>query len=409
MEAGDVNVSKFELDNFGDKLNLTEFVTDLNIYESIFESTIKASMSIYDGAGLLDRITWAGSKVTLTYTSSEKVDPSTMTFIVDGADGATNHNNKSNQTYFVRMFSEECLRNLAITVGEIFNKQSPEKMVERIIKNKLNSNKPVIIDKTSAIDTINCANLRPFQAIDKIKKRSVARGKVSSSFVFFENKHGFNFKTIESMLEDARKDPQVTEGDRNFYLDSMHHIGVESTSWRQILAFERSVTQSLAETLMYGGLNSKIYAYDIQSGEHYEFTYVDSKNSKEFAIDGKSLSYKRVATNDIIKTGDSAAGIIVAPMIGTNDLERIKKELYSRAYMTKLMSNVVRMHIHGDSRMTVGTAVKLHLPVMDSSSTKTTNILAGGVYLVAKVRHMLVPASSSYTQSCELIRTGMFE
>lgn len=409
MDAGSINISKFELDNFGNKLDLTEFVTDLNIYESIYESTIKATMSIFDGAGLLDRITWAGSKVTLTYTSSEKIDKTTMVFVADGAEGATNHNNKGNQVYFVTMYSEECLRNFAITVGEIFNKLPPERMIEKIINGKLNSKKPVIIDKTSAIDTINCANLHPFQAIDKIKKRAVSRGKASSSFVFFENKHGFNFKPIESMLEAARKDPQITDGDRNFYLDSQHHTGIENTSWRQLLAIERIVTQSLSKTLAGGGLKSKIYAYDILTGDHYEFTYDDAKNSSEFSISDKSFTYKRVAMDDIVKPGDTPAGIIVAPVIGTNDLERVKKELYVKAYMTKIMSNLVGIHIHGDSRMTVGTAIKLHLPVVDGSTKGSTNTLAGGIYLVSKVRHMIAPGAESYTQSCELIRTGMFE
>ena len=164
MDSGDIRIDKFELDNFGNKLDLTAFVTDLNIYESIFESNIKATMSILDGAGLNDRITWAGSKVTITYTSNEQIDPSTMVFVVDGTEAGTPNNNDNNQTYLVRMFSEECLRGLAITVGEIFNKMAPEKMVEQIVRKKLNSTKAVIVDKTSALDTINCANLRPFQA-----------------------------------------------------------------------------------------------------------------------------------------------------------------------------------------------------------------------------------------------------
>ena len=98
MDSGDIRIDKFELDNFGNKLDLTAFVTDLNIYESIFESNIKATMSILDGAGLNDRITWAGSKVTITYTSNEQIDPSTMVFVVDGTEAGTPNTNDNNQT-----------------------------------------------------------------------------------------------------------------------------------------------------------------------------------------------------------------------------------------------------------------------------------------------------------------------
>lgn len=408
MDSGSIAISKFELDHFGNTLDLTEFVPEIHIFESIFDPFITARMSVEDTAGLLDRITWAGSKVTITFTTNEKLTPATYVFVVDSAEGATSSSLDKKQSYVVTMYSPEVIRALTISVGEMFNKVSPEKMIETVLRGKLNSNKAFIKDKTGALDSINCADLRPFQAIDKIKKRAVSRDKISSSFVFYENQHGYNFRTIEQLLVDARNDPQIKEGDRNFYLDSMKHLGVENTSWRQILALERTQAQAYTEMLMNGGAAAEIYAYDINTGEHYKFTYTDRKDSQSFDIDSKSVTYKRVSIDNIVKSGDQVVGM-VAPVTSADDLERIRKEIYVKAFMSKLISNVVIMQIHGDSRMTAGTPVKLNLPVVDGTTSKQTNEIGGGVYLVSKVRHIIIPSTPLYTQSCELIRTGMLE
>lgn len=409
MDSGDLNLIKLELDYHNSKISLVPFVVEMHIFESIYESFIQATMSIVDSAGLIDRISWAGAKVTVSFTSSDSVEPTTMVFVVDGAAGASPTISDKSQSYLVSLYSPELLRGLAVSTGEIFNKMSPEKMIRQILTNKIKTTKPFITHKTSALDTINCANLRPFQAIDKIKRRSVSRGNKSSSFLFFENKHGYNFKSLEEMLAEARTDPQVKDGDRNFYLDSIRHLKVENSSWRQILGFERTKSQGLMETVSQGGVSGEIYAYDISTGQHYKFEYEDRNNSSEFDINPESVTYKRITIDDIMKTGDSTANMIVAPVTSINDLERIKKEIYVRAFMSKVTANVVRMQIHGDSRLTVGTAVTLNLPIIDGTTTKKQNKIGGGVYLISKLRHMIEPAAQSYTQSCELIRTGMLE
>ena len=409
MDSGSIEITKFELDNFGNKLNLSAFVSEISIFESIYSPFITGRMLLNDAAGLSDRIIWAGSKVLITFTSNEKVEPVTYRFVVDSIKNVESYSLDKKQTFTVEMYSEELVRAVSITTGEMFNKQSPEDMIKTILNDKIKTEKKFIYEKTSSLDSINCANLRPFQAIDKIKKRAVSRSKKSSSFMFFENQHGYNFKTVESMLADARNNQQIKEGDRNFYLDSMSHLGVENTSWRQILGYKKNVSQSYIETIINGGVSGKIFAYDINTGEHHEFTYDDRKDSPGFDINSKSVTYKRVSIDNIKKTGDNVSGVVVAPVTGIDDLERIKKEIIVKAFMTKILSNIVSINIYGDSRMTVGTPVKINIPIIDNTTSVRTSEISGGVYLISKIRHVIGPALEEYNQSCELIRTGMFE
>lgn len=406
-EQGRIKISKFELEYFNAKHNLTDYVSEINIFESITLPYITAYMTIIDNDGLASRIVWSGSKVTITYTSSDNITPNTFVFVVDCVKDVKISKSDTVQTYSVHMFSEELIKALSLSVGLMFKNLAPETMINTILQEKIQTKKQIQFDKTGMLDTINCANLRPFQAIDKIKKRAVSRNKKSSSFVFFENQYGYNFKTIEGMLSAARTDDKLKTGDRNFYLDTIKHATVKDTSWRQIKSMNKPKMQSLSETLISGTLGAKIYAYDINTGVHYEFKYSESKSESNFDINKESVSH--TISKNIIKPTDIVAGSIVAPMNGKDDSSRIEKEIYVRVFAARLDSNKINIEIYGDSRLTVGTPIRLHLPVVDGTTNRKIDTFSGGIYLISKIRHMISPTGLRYNQSCELMRTGAFE
>jgi hypothetical protein len=325
-----------------------------------------------------------------------------MTFVIDSVNAGISNGN-STQTYFLKMFSEESKRALGLRVGELYNKMSPEAMVNDILLNKIRTKKPINLAKTSMVDSINCSSLYPFQAIDAIKRRSVSREYKSSSFMFFENQNGFNFITLEEILHKASKNPDILSGDMVFYYDGQEPNNVRKSSWRRIEILEKSRLQSMTENIQLGGLKSKILAYNLNTGEHYEFVY--DYNSDDFKISKRSQSYSDL---EVYQKGDETNNLIVAPIDEEADLLRIKKELLVKAYMTKLSSNIIRMEINGDSRLTVGDAADLKIPKMVSSTENTTNDLSSGIYLFSKIRHIIYPADLKYRQSCELIKAGFY-
>ncbi len=404
---GSLHIEVFELiyaNQNKPPIDLIPFTTQLNIYESIFEPCISATAALDDSRPLIDYDILAGSKVKIKYKTFEDIDYTEMNFIIDGVSSAIP--GTRTQIYFITMFSEESKRAVGLRVGEIYNKTSPENMINDILKNKIRTKKKFYFSRTGALDTMNCSNLYPFQAIDAIKKRSVSRSYTSSTYMFFENQDGYNFITLEEILDKAAKNPNITSGDMVFYYDIAEPNDVTQSSWRKIEVLEKSKLQSLIDTIQFGGVKSKIIAYDINTGQHYEFIYDDEKN--DFKISARSVSYEKSITQAIYQKGDETNNLIVAPINSENDLLRIKKELLSKAYMTKLSSNVIRMEINGDSRITVGNAAQLNIPKINGGTAYETNEISSGIYLFAKIRHIISPSDLYYQQSCEMIKAGFY-
>jgi len=404
---GSLHIEVFELiyaNQNKPPMDLTPFVTQLNIYESIFEPCISATAALDDSNGLIDYDLLPGSIVRFKYKTFEETKYTEMKFVIDSVNAAIP--GTKTQTYFLTMFSEESKRAVGLRVGEIYNKTSPENMINDILKNKIRTKKKLYFSKTSALDTMNCSSLYPFQAIDAIKRRSVSRSYSSSTYMFFENQDGYNFITLEEILDKAAKDANISDGDMVFYYDIAEPNDVTKSSWRKIEVLEKSQIQSLIDTIQFGGIKSKIIAYDINTGQHYEFTYDDKEH--DFKISARSLKHDKSTMQTVYQKGDETNNLVVAPISSENDLLRIKKELLAKAYMTKLSSNVIRIEINGDNRITVGNAAQLNIPKINAATKTETNEISSGIYLFAKIRHIFSPSDLYYIQSCEMIKAGFY-
>ena len=412
LPKGSVLIDYLELRKLnGVVLDLIPFVTEFNIFESIFESFITATASLDDSRGIVDYDTINGSVVEMRYKSDVNLNPVTMTFVVDSVNVILPDSSNKSQTYFLNLISPESIRALALRVGEIYTNLAPETMIADILKNKIKTNKKFFFSKTSSTDTMNCSSLFPFQAIDAIKKRSVSRSYLSSSYMFYENQFGYNFKTLEEILSEASSDPRILEGDLVFFYDVAEPKDIRKSSWRKIESLQKIKQQSLTGNIVYGGNRSRIFAYDISTGEHYQFEYNGDQDFKKFkSYTPKTKFYSKISSKDIYKQGDQLNNLMVAPVAGEKELLRIQKEILSRAYVNTLFSNILRMEISGDSRLTAGSAAMLNIPVINAGTDIETNELASGIYMFAKIRHTFKPSEAGtgmgYRQYCEMMNTG---
>lgn len=406
------NKGSFVLERFvlkylnGQTLDLVPFVTQFNIYESIYDPCISALIGVDDSAGIIDTDPVVGSEVEFKYKSFREAPSVTIKFIVDSIEYVTTTGAaQPSQTYTIKMFTPEYKRASAVLVHENYIKQSPENIIAHILKEKIKTNKPFYASKTGSIDSMNCFSLYPFQAIDAIKKRAVSRSYKSSSYMFFENQHGFVFKTLEEILESAKTDQNILSGDMVFYLDGAEPSSVINSSWRRIENIEKVKQGDLTNQIFHGALRAVIYAYNVNTGEHYKLEYDGSENAAK-------NDFVKISSKDIYRQGDDVGNLIVAPILDTEiELPRIKKENAAKAYAAKLSTNIIRMQIHGDSRLTVGSAAMLNIRKLISATETSTNEISSGVYIFTKIRHVFLPAaaavSGSYIQYCEMMNTGV--
>ena len=224
-ESGDVEV-KVNVFRNGQKLqssdgadDIYDFITGIEIYESITSSTIEAKLLFNDGSGFIGAMTGSEQfRIIIRGTILDRV----YWFRAYDIEARSRLNTTDN--FIVNCSSDEFLQNEVTNVfgnsEVVFNSTSSSEIVEQILKTDnryIKTQKKIYIEESTNKQQFIATNWRPFDCIYWLSQRSVRKarkgGTLQNGFVFYENGLGFNFKSIDKMIDDVNNQ---TESDTNF-------------------------------------------------------------------------------------------------------------------------------------------------------------------------------------------------
>lgn len=192
--------------------DLNEFVTGIELYESITSATLEARMVFQDNAGLISSFT--GSELFKIKITGSVYD---NTYFMRAYNiEARSRTNQNSDVYLINLASDEYIKNEVTNVfgntNVIFNNETTaENIVTTLIRNNkyLNSKKRVFVENTLNKHSFVVPNWRPFDCIYWMCNRSIrtnSPGKsLQSGFIFFENALGYHFKSIDKLIENINK------------------------------------------------------------------------------------------------------------------------------------------------------------------------------------------------------------
>ncbi|AIX17233.1 hypothetical protein Syn7803C76_10 [Synechococcus phage ACG-2014b] len=209
------------LENAQGASDINEFVVGIELYESISSATLEAKLVIQDNAGLINQ-----------FTGSELFKISITGSVYDNTYFMRAYNiesrSKINQTsdvFIMNLTSDEYIRNEVSNVfgnsEVIFKETSAKKIIETIIKSNLylNSKKRVYVEQSLNKHQFVIPNWRPFDCIYWLCSRSIRNnspGKnLQGGYVFFENRIGYHFKSVDQMIDDVNNQSADTETNPN--------------------------------------------------------------------------------------------------------------------------------------------------------------------------------------------------
>lgn len=189
--------------------DLNEFIRGIEIYESVTSATMEARLVIQDNAGLID--TFTGSEL-FKISIDGSVYENTYYMRAYNIESRS-RTNQSSEVYIINLASDEYVKNeVANVFGNtevIFNKDiSSKNILETLLKNTnyLGSKKRVYVEDTLNPHKFIVPNWRPFDCIYWMCNRSIRKGSpgkdLQSGFVFFENRLGYHFKSIDRLIAD---------------------------------------------------------------------------------------------------------------------------------------------------------------------------------------------------------------
>ena len=224
-ESGDVEV-KVNVYRNGNKLqssdgadDIYDFITGIEIYESITSSTIEAKLLFNDGSGFIGAMTGSEQfRIIIRGTILDRV------YWVRAYDIEARSRLNTTDNFIVNCVSDEFLQNEVTNVfgnsQVVFDSTSSSEIVEQILKTDnryIKTQKKIYIEESTNKQQFIATNWRPFDCVYWLAQRSVRKarkgGTLQNGFVFYENGLGFNFKSIDKIIDDVNNQ---TESDTNF-------------------------------------------------------------------------------------------------------------------------------------------------------------------------------------------------
>lgn len=408
---------KFKLINFkmsvpgGRKLGLTPYCAMADIYESVLEPTVIAEFIISDKVGIFDHFNFLEQSIDLEFTTYDDNAEASVKYtfypiIVDPAEALPDD---KGIVYKITCVSKEALvssqkKNMSLVKKKI----ECERMIATILQSAdgVETKKPIFLEKTEGLHAFNFTIVNPFTAIDEIRLKAMSSEFKGHCFLFFENTKGYHFKSFEGLV----KEGLTKIGDKFFTQSTVSNISMESTSWRNILAFKVIQTGNANVTRALGAGKVTVRKININTQEIEDIS-VDPKTLSFIQLNKGSESSSTAAQNELSKSEGRIIEYRYDPTIETAE------SAYAAAvrpyYLSFLFNTIAQITIYGDTTITIGDVITAKIPEFNALTLGEdrpyvdTNSVAAGNYLVTKCRHLLTfGENSDYLQALEIVKDG---
>ena len=411
FRPGDVEVLSLMLhsDDGSREYDLRQVVRSMDIYESIMSPIIVARLDIQDSFDLLRSFPIITEEyVEFSFRLDGETNPTNLRLHVKEVLDVRINEQQTMKTYTLTLVSQELLDNASRYVNQRFTAEISSS-VREILERTLQTTKPMNIEPTKGIDNVLITRQQPLRAIDQLRRRAVSRKYASSSYAFFENKHGINFVTLEGLFDQGARNGV---GDKVFFADSNVNDNSLKSTFRNMIAYHQVQFADSIDKIQQGGLNNKVAVMDFKTGGYRVLNFNETQSGDVF----KSVNKEPVGQNSSYYTSKhsrtSGKTMLVPYDSSRNALELPEKVSRMQAYTQRIAQNIIQIFIWGDNEITAGDVIEVHFPSAKGTTDtgSRTDRLSSGKFLVAKLRHMFTfGAKPVYTQSCELINGEMFE
>lgn len=396
--------------NYGSSVDVAGGTTVLQLYESVFDPTIRAVASIIDtGFRSPEAVTTAGiEKKDLNLTSGEVASISvsdsgggslSLDLRVYDVTGLSEHTQYD--TYTLHCYSKECFENE--DVKNRVNIRYDGKItdyVPDIIKNNLKSSKDLKIDP--CINTLSFLGhvQKPFYTLTWLAKRTVPDiaplGDLAGYF-FWETTDGYKFRSIDKIF----KEKNIV---RRFIFtnttkdSSGYDAKILDYRWSENINLERKTETSAYNKSQFRSFDPYTNNYssdDFDSTNQFNYDNIGGLEKPKVGVaDNLEDRSSRLASN-WLDTGVLPPGSTLGAQLPLSknrinfDIDSILRQSYIR--YNNLFNHKLTIKINGDFGIHAGDLVWVDFPEISSRVDQIISEKKGGIYMVIDVSHHITP------------------
>lgn len=380
----------------GAELEISPQIRNISIFENLYDPTMFCEILVEDSIDLWSTFPINGEEtLELSYKTFGVDDVSVYKFDIFRMKDKKDETTDKTSIYVLQGISSESIT--AATLGKIntaFN-DPIETIISTLLRKYIKTDKFLHVEKTKGLAPITIPNLYAFQAIDFLKNRAVSAEVPNSSFVFYENQHGFHFRTIESLLYTKRNDI----GSKVFTYDmsSIFPDKEEQTRmFRTIIVLEKKDIVNTVNNIT-GGITNVVKNFDVITKQVEPVAFNFMKNASQIiASDQMATPFNtQEFLGNFMKVSKQAQTIFnVKDSSLQSDL--LPVAMGNKIAYNKLFSTFnIEVLVYGDSTLTVGETLKLNTQ-QNSGTTgrKGSESKISGTYLITGLRHLITPNPS---------------
>lgn len=387
-------------------MDIRRILASIDVFMSIYDATCTAIVKINDTSGIVYDFPICGQEVIALELESPNLKPLKKTFYVQSVSDIVQKPNNTTTDITLHLVSIDHMFGLGKLV-EHGLKDTVSNMVSNVLKTVLNTDQSTNIEPSKGIEMFSPTGCNVWETIATLKQRAVSV-RYNSPYLFFEDGVGYNFLSVEYLIEQKKKNNDIVKISAIPYTTSYTEDGSKPSlslnQYRNVENFRVISKTNIASEINNGAVSSKTIVLDVLN-----------KTAKTITTDGSSFSenirepldkkYNHQYSNtlkDMIKTPPVK---YFMPFDSTNKSEF--QELYGhRRMFTKLLNSIrVGYTMYGDTSINPGDLVYVQNPrtIHDESVDKQLT----GNYIVSHIRHTII--DGGMMTNVEAVRFGTAE
>ena len=435
--AGEYEIEEIKLfSSSGNIIPLDGLMMQLTLFENIFSPTMSGQITLLDTNSIVLNLPIIGQEylsfkiktASLGIVGTDIIDYTENIFSVYKIDKRIMAD--SAEAIVLHFTSPEMMRNNRTRVSKSYT-NSIDKIVIDVLQNEryLNSKKDLFIEGTVGVRKMIAPNNQPFTFIQKLASESISLEHSSPYFMFYENKDGIHFRSLESLYDQ----PIIAKYNTGDFVNQ----GDGGTVVRNVLEeYSRPLSHQIVQSndmlsnVKGGLLGSNLITYDI---------YKKSYNKKSFRYFQNFRDYGRISDNPIYNTNvidefgntvdnftDANIHLHPTSKVEENDAQyftdvatspyspnRIENGLLHRqAKLLELKKGVsLIVEVHGLTNIAIGQTINFEMQVVGETHGKSkADPYYSGKYLITTLRHNFsaVP-SRNHTIIMTIVKDGYNE
>ena len=412
--AQDFSLQKLDfINSSGQRFQMKKLMVEMSYYEDIYSFCVSGSITLRDAQGFIELFQLSGSEYMEINFGKIKGAPNTddQIFHVYKIGKRLPTGNLNDEFYTLYFCSEELYLSEQLKISKSYKGQKISQIITSILTDtlKVQPSKINKIENTTGVYDFVIPRFKPLEAISWLSTYARPMGSNGSDMLFYENRYGFNFRSLQSIYQDpvyATYKYQQKNLSKN--LETIQDKTIS------VLDYEFVKTYDTLNDTASGTFSNQLISLDplTRKSTVTNFDYTKYQNSSE-SLNGQSIispSPNRLgvkqnqAYNAVTKVAISNANQAQTPYIKQSP-GAVAGDIYVETYVPNRTAQLslanytlMKIMIPGDPGVTAGSVINFNLLTLKpTSTTKELDKFYSGKYLVTAVRHILNDAGSYIT------------